>query len=44
MHEMCQDINIINKSLNILLKNKILNLPRVFFVYFLIIYIILYNF
>lgn len=44
MQEMCQDINIINKLLNILLKNKILILSQLFFVYFLTIYVILYNF
>ena len=44
MQEMCQDINIIDKLLNILLKNKILILSQLFFVYFLTIYAILYNF
>ena len=44
MQEMCQDIYIPNKLLNILYKNKILNLLQVFFVYFLIIYIIMHNF
>lgn len=44
MQEMCQDINIIDKLLNILLKNKILILSQLFFVYFLTIYVILYNF
>ena len=44
MQEVCQDIKNINKLLNILLKNKSLNLSQLFFVYFLIIYVILHNF
>ena len=39
----CQDIDIKYKYMNLLLNNNILNLVQEFFVYFLIIYVILYN-